>query len=198
MRAVDSILLSELVPHYHGKRGLRQHANMIAVGPYMSMTMTGYSITTPLRQAHFLAQVCEESYGLSDLKEEASGAEYEGRVQSLGNIHKGDGIKYKGRGLIQVTGRANYRRLGHELDLLLVSHPSLAEEPKISVEIACQYWTDHHLNILADVDDIKGITRRVNGHRMLGLKERTQYLVKAKALLGVPTPPRTPAYTQPK
>lgn len=89
--------------------------------------MTVHSITTPLRQAHFLAQVCEESYGLSDMKEEASGAEYEGRVRSLGNTHKGDGVKYKGRGLIQVTGRANYRHVGNELHLLLVSHPEMAE-----------------------------------------------------------------------
>ena len=185
MRAVDTVLLSQLVAHYHGSREARQRRNIAAIGPLMPAALTAHAINTPLRQAHFLAQVCEESYALSDMEEEASGAEYEGRAKSLGNTQPGDGVRFKGRGIIQVTGRANYRRLGHELHLNLLSNPRLAEAPQVAVDGACQYWTDRHLNALADKDDIRGITRRVNGKRMLGLKERSHYLERAKKLLGI-------------
>ena len=184
MRVVDTVLLSHLVVHFHGRRGERQRKNIAAIGPLMPSALNSYAINTPLRQAHFLAQVCEESYALSDMREEASGREYEGRVKSLGNTEPGDGVRFRGRGLIQVTGRANYSKLGDELGLDLLSNPKVAEEPLTAVYSACQYWTDHHLNAFADKDDIKGITRRVNGKRLLGLKERNAYLVKAKALLG--------------
>ena len=206
MRPVDATLLSQLVPTYHGARGIRQQGNIRQVGLHLPAALTRFSINTMLRQAHFLAQVCEESWGLSDLKEEASGKEYEGR-KNLGNTRPGDGVRYKGRGLVQLTGRANYAKTGRELDLNLVDDPGLAETASVAVDTACLYWADHHLNKFADLDDIQAITRRVNGKRMLGLKERTAYLVKAKALLGaentkgdviVPTrvaPDGSPIYT---
>ena len=184
MRLIDTTLLNQLVVHFHHRRGERQKRNIAAIGPLMPGTLNTYAINTPLRQAHFLAQVCEESYALSDMREEASGEEYEGRVKSLGNTQPGDGIRFKGRGLIQVTGRANYARLGEELGLDLLTNPKVAEEPEVAVSSACQFWTDRHLNYLADKDDIRGITRRVNGKRMLGLKERSHYLARAKTLLG--------------
>ena len=184
MRVVDTVLLSQLVVHFHGRRGERQQKNIAAIGPLMPNALNGHAINTPLRQAHFLAQVCEESYALSDMREEASGREYEGRAKSLGNTRPGDGVRFKGRGLIQVTGRANYEKLGDELGLDLLSSPKAAEEPQVAVDSACQYWTDRHLNSYADKDDIKGVTRRVNGKRLLGLKERNAYLVLAKTLLG--------------
>ena len=150
----------------------------------MPAALTGSAINTPLRQAHFLAQVCEESYALSEMEEEVSGAEYEGR-RALGNTHPGDGSRYKGRGLIQVTGRANYRQLSEELHLDLLTNPRVVGEPQVAVTSACRYWTDHHLNALADKDDIRAITRIVNGKRMLGLRERSRYLDRAKHLLGL-------------
>ena len=183
MRLVDATLLSQLVPTYHGARGIRQQVNVRQVGLYLPAALIRFSINTVLRQAHFLAQVCEESWGLSDLKEEASGKEYEGR-KNLGNTRPGDGVRFKGRGLVQLTGRANYAKTGKELDLNLVDNPELAETASVAVDTACLYWVDHHLNKFADLDDIQAITRRVNGKRMLGLRERTAYLVKAKALLG--------------
>ena len=152
---------------------------------FMPATLLRYGITTLLRQAHFLAQVCEESWGLSDMKEELSGSEYQGR-KDLGNTHPGDGVRYKGRGLIQLTGRANYAKTGNELSLNLIDRPELAETPAIAVETACRYWTDRRLNQLADHDDLKGITRRVNGRKMLGLPSRARYLARAKTLLGQP------------
>ena len=183
MRAVDAKLLSQLVPTYHGNRGIRQQANIQMVGLHMPAALTRYAITTLLRQAHFLAQVCEESWGMSDLKEESSGKEYEGR-KNLGNTQPGDGVRFKGRGLIQLTGRANYSRIGRELDLNLVDHPELAETAAVAVDTACLFWSDHHFNRLADHDDLKAITRKVNGKHMRGLKERARYLALAKSLLG--------------
>lgn len=187
MRSVDATLLSQLVPPYHGARGTRQQTNIQSVGRFLPAALMRYAIATPLRQAHFLAQVCEESWGMSDLKEEATGSEYEGR-KSLGNTQPGDGVRFKGRGLVQLTGRANYGRAGRELNLNLVDHPELAETAAVAVDTACLFWTDHHLNHLADLDDLQAITRRVNGRHMRGLKERARYLAKAKVLLGVASP----------
>ena len=73
MRVVDTVLLSQLVVHFHGRRGERQRKNIAAIGPLMPNALNSYAINTPLRQAHFLAQVCEESYALSDMREEAIG-----------------------------------------------------------------------------------------------------------------------------
>lgn len=84
MRSVDATLLAQRVPPYHGARGTRQQTNIQSVGRFLPAALMRYAIATPLRQAHFLAQVCEESWGMSDLKEEATGSEYEGR-KSLGN-----------------------------------------------------------------------------------------------------------------
>ena len=74
--------------------------------------------------------------------------------------------------MIQLTGRTNYAKTGNELNLDLVGQPGLAETPAVAVETACRYWADHNLNCLADRDDLKGITRRVNGRKMLGLPAR--------------------------
>lgn len=183
MRPVDMTLLSQLVSTYHGPRGVRQQANIRMVGLYLPPALTRYAITTLLRQAHFLAQVCEESWGMSDLKEEEDGSEYEGR-KSLGNTQTGDGARFKGRGLIQLTGRANYIKVGKELNLNLVDRPDLAETADVAVNTACQFWTDRHLNRLADLDDLKSITHKVNGKHLRGLKERARYLALAKKLLG--------------
>ncbi|MGI4745811.1 MAG: glycoside hydrolase family 19 protein [Janthinobacterium lividum] len=190
MHLIDTTLLSKMVPVYRGARGVRQQANIRAISMFLPATLLRYGVTTQLRQAHFLAQVCEESWGLSDMKEERSGAEYQGR-KDLANTQPGDGVRFKGRGLIQLTGRANYQRMGHELDLDLVGTPELAETPAVAVETACRYWLDKGLNQLADLDDLKGITRRINGRLMLGLKQRATYLARAKALLDTDRGPTT-------
>jgi putative chitinase len=136
---------------------------------------------TPLRLAHFLAQLGHESDGFKAMEEYASGADYEGR-QDLGNVMRGDGVRYKGRGPIQVTGRANYRRFGQKLGIDLESHPEIAALPSIGMLTACTYWTDHGLNERADADDLNGITRAINGG-LNGLPARKARLGQAKALL---------------
>jgi putative chitinase len=182
MRSINAAVLAKLVAPYRGSRGHRQHANISAVAIFLPAALLRHSICTPLRQAHFLAQVCEESWGFSDLVEEGDGQRYEG-MKGLGNVQPGDGPRFKGRGLIQLTGRANYDRVGRELDLDLTDQPELAGQADVAVETACTFWSDRGLNHFADLDDLREVTRRVNGNALLGLKERGEYLAKAKTLL---------------
>ena len=135
-------------------------------------------INTKLRIAHFLAQLGHESDHFRTLREYASGAEYEGR-RDLGNVKAGDGKRYRGRGPIQITGRANYEKYGKKLGIDLVNKPELAETPEVGVKIAILYWSDHGLNALADKDDIRGITKRINGGYN-GLNSRIAMLENAK------------------
>jgi putative chitinase len=96
------------------------------------------------------------------MEEYASGAAYEGRA-ALGNTQPGDGPRYKGRGIIQLTGRLNYRVYGAALGLDLENNPQLAAVPENAVRIACEYWRRNNLNQLADADNLEAITRRING-----------------------------------
>lgn len=142
-----------------------------------------YAITSPLRLAHFLAQSAHETDGFKTLVEYASGKRYEGR-KDLGNTQPGDGVKYKGRGIFQLTGRSNYAFYGKLTGDDLVSFPDLAAHPDVAVQIACVYWSRKGLNAWADKDDLKQITRRINGG-FNGLADRSNYLVRAKKLLNV-------------
>lgn len=142
------------------------------------------SLTTNLRLAHFLAQVAKESDGLKTTVEYASGAAYEGR-RDLGNVVKGDGVRFKGRGLIQVTGRDNYKRYGSILGVDLISDPTVASVFPVAALSAAVYWKDRNINKQADADSIEGATRLVNGG-LNGLDDRKLYLVRAKAALNSP------------
>lgn len=139
-----------------------------------------YGVTTPSRLAHFLAQIAHESAGFKTTEEYASGAAYEGR-KDLGNTKPGDGKRYKGRGLIQLTGRANYRTYGKRLGIDLEGNPYQAARPDLSLIVALEYWKDKGLNAYADRDDIVAITKRINGGTN-GLKDRKAYLAKAKQI----------------
>lgn len=137
-------------------------------------------LDTPLRLSHFMAQVAHESGGFRYMEEIASGAAYEGR-SDLGNVVAGDGKRYKGRGPIQLTGRANYRLFGRELGIDFEEHPEIVALPSVGLLAGCHYWKIRGLNELADTDDITAITKRVNGG-MNGLAERKAYLAKMKGL----------------
>jgi predicted chitinase len=152
----------------------------------MARVMTDRKIDTPRRQAHFLAQIGHESGELRFRAEIASGEAYEGR-RDLGNTQPGDGRRFKGRGLIQLTGRANYREygraIGREADILV--HPELLEtDPDLCVDVAGWFWAKRNLNTLADADDLTGITKRINGG-LNGLEDRRRLLKRAKALLSL-------------
>lgn len=140
-----------------------------------------YDITTELRTAHFLAQLAHESDHFRTFKEYASGEAYEGR-RDLGNVKRGDGRRYKGRGPIQITGRYNYRKYGNLLGVDLENNPELAEQPEIGLRIAGAYWNENNLNHWADRDNGKQITRKINGGYN-GLSDRLAKIERAKAVL---------------
>jgi len=136
-------------------------ANAVKYVPLLNACFEKYGINTPLRVAHFLAQVLHESGSLKYCEEIASGADYEGR-KSLGNVMPGDGKKFKGRGLIQLTGRANYTAYGKYIGEDLTKSPEKVAG-ELAVDVAGWFWSTRKLNELADKDDLHNITKRVNG-----------------------------------
>lgn len=135
-----------------------------------------------LRFAHFFAQLGHESGGFKYMEEIASGQAYEGR-KDLGNVQPGDGKRYKGRGPIQLTGRANYRTYGRLVGFDFESHPEMVAYPSVGMLVATLYWKQNGLNALADADDVDKITRRINGGTN-GLADRKERLRAMKALVG--------------
>jgi putative chitinase len=133
-----------------------------------------------------LAQVCHESGQLRYTEEIASGEAYEGRVD-LGNTEPGDGRRFKGRGLIQLTGRSNYAAFGRSLgrDFTTDPHPALlATDAELATRVACWFWKDGTLNALADGDDLRRITLRVNGG-LNGLAERRALYARARCIFNL-------------
>lgn len=187
--AIDATLLRAVAPHVSGHKGIAQARIIAATGPILQAMLAKYDITIdrPLRIAHFIGQTMEEADGYCTLREYASGREYEGR-KDLGNTHPGDGVRYAGRAPLQLTGRANYARVGAELGLPLEEQPQLAEQMPAALEISCVYWRDHRINALADRDDIEHVTRVINGG-WRGLAQRIHYTDAAKRAGGLPVHP---------
>lgn len=148
---------------------------------YLNDHTLKYEVNTYLRVCHFLSQAAHEADSFRTLQEYASGAAYEGR-KDLGNINKGDGVRYKGRGIFQLTGRENYRVIGAKIGTNLENNPKLAESPEISVLTALEYWQSRDLNALADKDDVEAITRRINGG-LNGFADRKKYLARCKQVI---------------
>ena len=174
-------LLLAVAPRFTGAKAVRQAEIIDQVAPVFFATLDRYAITGRLRVAHFVAQVCHESAGFRTTEEFASGDAYEGRLD-LGNTERGDGRRFKGRGLLQLTGRANYREYGAAFGIDLEAEPARAAEPELSLAIACEYWARRRINEPADRDDIPAVTRRVNGG-LNGLADRRVLLTKAKAAI---------------
>jgi len=140
-------------------------------------TMSEFEINTPARIRMFLAQIGHESGQLRYVKELASGTAYEGR-KDLGNTSPGDGVRYKGRGLIQITGKANYVLLSLALGLPLLEKPELLEEDVNACRSAGWFWYNRNLSALADMGKFELITRRINGG-MNGYADRYKLLHRA-------------------
>ena len=136
-------------------------------------------VNTPLRMAAFLAQVLHESGGFQWPQELSSGKEYEGR-KDLGNVSPGDGERYKGRGLIQITGRFNYEKVSQALfgDSRLEHEPETLATPELAVRSAYWFWNMRKLNALADAGEFEQITHRINGG-LNGEDERMAYYKRA-------------------
>ncbi|MGY4663260.1 glycoside hydrolase family 19 protein [Pseudomonas chlororaphis] len=153
--------------------------------PALNAAMSHREINTPKRRSAFLAQVGHESGQLLYVREiwgpTAAQAKYEGRAD-LGNTVTGDGFRYRGRGLIQITGRANYRESGKALGLDLIARPELLEQPQWAAESAAWFWQKNGLNELADRDQFNTITRRINGG-LNGLEDRLRIWARAREVL---------------
>jgi putative chitinase len=132
--------------------------------PYLNIYMAEYGINTKERIWMFLAQVGHESGELRYVEEIASGDAYDTRTD-LGNTPEkdGDGRLFKGRGLIQLTGKTNYLAFSKEIGINVVVAPELVATPEFAVISACWFWKKNNLNKFADALDIKGATKRVNG-----------------------------------
>jgi putative chitinase len=167
--------------------------------PFLQTELPVYHIDTAQRIGGFIAQVAHESAAFAAVREFASGQEYEGR-KDLGNTTLGDGVKFKGRGLIQVTGRGNYNWCSEDLfkDNRLLINPALLEQPQFAVESACWYWTKvKPLNAVCDHPEdwqhvwdhngktytkIMWLSLLINGGEN-SLEERTAYYERARKVL---------------
>ena len=158
--------------------------------PYLNKYMAKYQINTPQRVMQFLAQIGVESASLNATKEYASGQAYEGRTD-LGNTQSGDGVKFKGRGLIQVTGRDNYNDVQDHFGWNVIDNPELLEQPDKATEVSAWWWANRkkdgkYLSEWADEIDVtkpinegnnkiahEKITRGINGGTR-GINERAK------------------------
>lgn len=145
-----------------------------------------YEINTDNRLAMCLAQLAHESAGFRTTREYASGSAYEGR-EDLGNIYEGDGTRYRGRGLIQLTGRANYKKYGDILGVDIEEDPLSVEAFPLALHVSLEYWKNRNLNAYADIDDFRQITRRINGGYN-GYEDRVQWLNKFRQAIANNSP----------
>ncbi len=130
----------------------------------MAPQFAAHEISNRLRIIHAVAQACHESGYFKTLYEYGGPgycARYDGRAD-LGNTQPGDGFRFRGRGIVQITGRDNYTRYGKRLGIDLIASPDKAAEPDIAAAIFALYWTDKGLNAYADKDDGRAISRAIN------------------------------------
>ena len=151
-----------------------------------------FGVTTPLRAAHFIGQVLHESGCLRYTEEIASGKAYEWR-QDLGNVYKGDGVRFKGRGYIQLTGRTNYVNFNASDCCTedVVAHPEKVAKFPLNQIASMWFWERNGLSAIADQDNgqntaevCKKVTKRVNGG-LNGYSERFYYLRRFKKEFGI-------------
>ncbi|MGM4981888.1 peptidoglycan-binding protein [Rhizobium sp. 11_C7_N12_5] len=171
-----------------GGRSRIQIAIADSFGDMLPEACTAFQIDTPLRLEHFLAQTAHESDAFRTVVEYATGQAYEGR-KDLGNVNAGDGVRYKGRGPIQLTGRSNYRAFTNWMRKVKPSCPDFEAQPDWVAQFpwagwaAVYFWSVNGLNSLADKDDLVAITLKINGGRN-GLASRSKYLARAKTVIG--------------
>ena len=144
--------------------------------------MQAFGIATARQAAAFLAECAHESGELRYLRELADGSAYEGRLD-LGNTEPGDGPRYKGGGLIQITGRYNYEKCGIAIGVDLVDSPELIATPRNACFASAWWWSAHGLNQLADVNAFWSISRRINGGDN-GMDSRCAYWAVALKAVG--------------
>ena len=174
--------LLQILPNAGAKAGV--------FAPALNTAMQRYQIVGTNRVAAFIAQLGHESGQLVYVREiwgpTAAQRGYEGRAD-LGNTVAGDGLKFRGRGLIQITGRANYAKCGEALGLDLINHPELLEQPQYACMSAAWFWATNGLNTLADAGDNANIGSIINtgrkGRVPNGAQDRAAMYAKALKVL---------------
>ena len=174
--------LLQILPNAGAKAGV--------FAPALNTAMQRYQIVGTNRVAAFIAQIGHESGQLVYVREiwgpTAAQRGYEGRAD-LGNTVAGDGLKFRGRGLIQITGRANYAKCGEALGLDLINHPELLEQPQYACMSAAWFWATNGLNTLADAGDNANIGSIINtgrkGRVPNGAQDRAALYAKALKVL---------------
>lgn len=188
---------------------------MPELAQWMNHYCPQYAIDSPQEFAHFIAQACHETDHFRVLREYASGKAYEGRTD-LGNTQQGDGTRFKGRGIFQTTGRANYLQLGVRIGKrdMFINQPELLETPQYAVWSACEYWKTRNLNDAANHPDdslmskkyrgkviqvtpVEYISISVNGGYN-GMADRKKFYALGREVLKEPPPPPPPPPPAPK
>ena len=187
------------------------------VSPYLDIyeaVLDKYEINTPLRKAHFLAQVSHESGSFKYVKENlnysanalyavfrkyfptlAAAELYARQPEKIankvyanrmgnGDEASGEGWKYRGRGLIQLTGKDNYTSFSADTGQDFVGNPDLVTQPEWALSSACWFWKKRNINRFADEDDIHMVTKRINGG-FNGLEDRQHFLDEYKKLYNI-------------
>jgi putative chitinase len=181
------------------------YKNLAGLSLWMNHWFPEYDIETKGELCHILAQLAHESDSFNAMEEYSTGQQYEGRLD-LGNNTKGDGIKFKGRGPIQVTGRRNYSLMGVKAGapMKFIYNPELLATPEWGVWSACIFWTERGLLTISNMDDstllpykrktddgkyeiinihpIEYISRKVNGG-VNGLDQRKMFYERAKTII---------------
>lgn len=176
------------------------------LGDPKAVMLTKYAMKNGIKGdelAQFLAQMAKESANFTTTKEYASGKEYEGR-RDLGNVRPGDGVRYKGRGFVQITGRANYAAAEKALGLPLVKHPEIAERPDVASKLAVWFWKERVAPRLPDTLNTPAATRAatkaINGG-LTGFHDRVAnfaHIKQALSTMPIPTAATKPIQTTTK
>lgn len=158
---------------------------------YINAWAEYFEINTPLRLAHFIAQCAHETNGFKLLREVGKPSYFnkyeQGKLaKALGNTQKGDGAKFRGRGLLMLTGRANYTAYKNSGFCKgdIIEQPELLEQPLGATKSGMWYWWKHGLNAIADKDDVVAVTKKINGGTN-GLESRKKWLTTCKKALGI-------------
>jgi putative chitinase len=183
---IDASTIKAIVPPVSNK--LAQQRSIIEqFAEMLPALLDRFEVDTPLRIAHLLAQTAHESDSFCTTEEYASGNAYEGRID-LGNTQPGDGKRFKGRGPIQLTGRANYVRFTAWMRGFISDCPDFVAKPELVEAFpwagwaVFYFWSEHNLNASADRDDLVGETKVINGGKN-GLAHRAELLAKAKVVV---------------
>ncbi len=159
-----------------------ESARLTSVVENLNYSAAGLAQTWPGRYADMTGQPNAAAIRIARRQEDIANLTYAGRLGN-GSAGSGDGWRYRGRGLIQITGRDNYARSGAELGLDLINKPEQLEQPYLAAMSAAEWWHRHGCNSLADTGDMAAVTRRVNGG-LTGLDDRLKLYSAALRYLG--------------